>query len=172
MIFGNPSDFAIEAESDAALNSPKSTAWGHMRIWCQGEPVGDFTQTHCGLSGAQQSIANLAAEIDTLWNEALDGLGDQAIWDSLYSALYVDHGQADEQIAQDADAWSKFIFLTNWGEMFDQFNGFIFCRDSHKVRLLIQFQNIAGAPVKTFEVSRLGFLEAAIGFEKWCKTQC
>ena len=44
MIFGNPEDFAIEAESDATDTSPAGTVWGHMRIWCRGVSFGDFKE--------------------------------------------------------------------------------------------------------------------------------
>jgi hypothetical protein len=86
-------------------------------------------------------------------------------------ALYVDYGQSDAQIEHDAATWSKFNFLTNWDEMFNQFKGFIFCRNSDEIRILLQKQDGAGEPVKAFQVSRSGFVDAVTGFDNWCNGQ-
>ena len=79
-MFGDPEDFAIAAESDATAASPASTVWGHMRIWCRGVSFGDFTERHCGLSGAHQELVRLSATLDTLKSREFSNLGDSGAW--------------------------------------------------------------------------------------------
>jgi hypothetical protein len=138
MTFGDPSDFAVEAESDGTPASPRGTVWGHMRVWCCGRAVGRFEEPHCGLSGAQLELSEIADRLDLLVSPALSKLTDESAWNFLDTALYVDDVRSDEDVELDAEAWGRHSFLTNSSEAFDGYKGFIFRRDPDSLRILIK----------------------------------
>jgi hypothetical protein len=163
MIFGDPADFAIEAEPDTMPTS--SIVWGHMRVWCCGKAFGNFHESDCGLSGAQVRLSELANALGALTSPLLAGLDDQSAWDFLDGALYLDEDRSDEEVQLDADAWSRHNFLTNSSEAFDGFKSFIYMRDRETLRILVRRSDeILGAHT----VTAAGFVTAANQFEQWC----
>jgi hypothetical protein len=166
MTFGDPSDFAVEVESDATPTSPRGTVWGRMRIWCCGRAVGRFEEAHCGLSGAQLELSEIADRLDLLMSPALSELTDEAAWHFLDTALYIDDDRPDENVELDSDAWSHHSFLTNSSEAFDGYKGFVFGRDSHSLRILIKG---ADDVLLAFTVTTAGYVSAARDFERWCR---
>jgi len=165
MTFGDPSDFAVEAESDATLASPRGTVWGHMRVWCCGRSIGRFDELHCGLSGAQLELSRIADRLDALVSPMLSGLNDESVWKFLDTALYVDDERSDADVKLDADAWSRHSFLTNSSEAFDGYKGFIFLRDPESLRMLVRDPD---DHLLAFTVTAAGYTSAVRGFERWC----
>lgn len=94
MRFGDPADFAIEADVEPHLRPP-SAVWGHMCVWCQGVVLGDITDLHCGLYGAYSSFRWLASNLNELWAPELVGLDDVAVWNFLDGLLYGYHGDVE-----------------------------------------------------------------------------
>ena len=166
MTFGNPSDFALEAESDATPRSPPGTVWGHMRAWCCGRAIGRFDELHCGLSGVQRELSRIADRLNLLVSPLLSGLSDESAWEFLDTALYIDDGRPDEDVELDADAWSRHSFLTNSSEAFDGYKGFIFRRDSESLRILVRDSDNL---LLAFTVTSAGYVSAVRDFERWCK---
>jgi hypothetical protein len=165
MVFGNPQDFAIEAVSDAGPASPIGTVWGHMRLWCRGLSIGDFDERHSGLSHAQASLTELCGALDALESASLSLLDDQAAWEFLERKLYVDDARSDAQVAGDATWWRRFAFLTNWGEPFDGYAGFIFRQSPASLRIVARCPD---NEMVGLTVTVSAFREAVEAFEHWC----
>jgi hypothetical protein len=143
MIFGDPSDFAIEAMIESDLTVP-SAVWGRMRIWCQEETIGDYNEPFCALYPAYLGFNDLQQTISTLrWN-GIEEMTNAEIWNFLDGLLYGYQGDVEiqddrplEQMQKDATEYGKFNFLTNWGEQFDQGGkSFIVCKDGRKITIL------------------------------------
>jgi hypothetical protein len=127
--FGDAAHFAIEVGTDATDASPRGVVWGHMRVWLAGTPIGRFEEKHCGLSGPLHDLENLASHLDSLWDNHLSGLNDRDIHSYLYRALYSDDPtKSNYDVKLASDTFSRFIFLTNSSECFNEYNGFMFRR--------------------------------------------
>lgn len=164
-MFGNPEDFAIEAESDATDASPASTAWGHMRIWYRGVAFGDFEERHCGLSGAHQEPVRLSATLHKLISVEFAGLDGSGVWHFLDQKLYRDDERTLSEVDRDAQEYSRFNFLTNWGESFDHYKGFVFCRDDGVHFVVLE---PGEHEPRCAQVSPDGFRSAIASFDAWC----
>ena len=143
MLFGRTHEFAIEAMSEPDLPRP-SAVWGRMRIWCQGHPIGNYSDRHCALYPAYSAFQELARNLGTLWMQEFEGLSDAQLWNRLDEILYGYHGDVEvhddrtvEECREDWNTYGRFNFLTNWGEQFDD-NGksFIFRTDGDTVKVL------------------------------------
>lgn len=121
MLFGNPADFAIEAEVEPDLALP-SPVLGRLRVWCRQTPLGNFDEAPCNLSPAFVGFQWRLGNLDSLWADDFLGLDDMAAWKFLDAVLYGYDGTApieDRRTAQQIQAdwltWRRFNFLTNWG---------------------------------------------------------
>lgn len=181
MIFGDRDDFAIEAGTEPHLKPP-SAVWGHMRIWCCGVPLGDIEELHCALYGAYCEFCDLLSpvhgemKIDRLWAEELIGLDGVAAWNHLDGLLYGYHGDVElpddrtvEECQRDWVMWGRFSFLTNTGEQFDGYKAFIMRPPGCPVRILSR--RLPEGMGRSVEVSRDGFIAAAMAFTKWFEAQ-
>jgi hypothetical protein len=178
MLFGDPSDFAIEADVEPDLRPP-SSVWGHMCVWCRGCALGRIEERHCALYPSHLAFEWLVTHLDELWAPELAVFDDGGIWKFLDSLLYGYHDQLalDEhdrrtlsEMQQDSAEFSRFNFLTNWGEQFDGgYKSFIFRPPSEQVRILSRaFPANLGPCV---QVTPEGFVTAATGFVEWFREQ-
>ena len=126
MIFGNPTDFAIEAYHEPA--SPKFLGFGRMCIHVQGAVLGDLGEDHCSLFDAVGRFRELANNIETQWDKRFSDLSDTEVFGDLDSALFQDHGQPIEKMKAHWSVLGKYVFLTNSGEQFDDSKTFIIMR--------------------------------------------
>jgi hypothetical protein len=165
MIFGNPADFAIEAEDDGLPTDLKGILAGHMRIWCNNSSIGDFGEKQSCLWHSQQALAKIAADLSAITNPELWNLGDEDLWDRFDQALYIDVGQSKEEMENDCAAWGAHDFLTNWGEMFNGNKGMIYCLSDGRIRVLVQHRD---ASIRNYIVTEKGFKDAIAGFSQWC----
>lgn len=85
MLFGHKEDFAIEAMVEPDL-IPPSSVWGRMCIWCEGTPLGDYLEEHCGLPSGH--LEELARDLPTLWHKDFEGMSDANIFRYLDALLY------------------------------------------------------------------------------------
>jgi hypothetical protein len=174
-VFGDRSDFAIEAGVEPDLNPP-SAVWGHMCVWCRGMPLGDIDERHCCLNHARTSFRWKARHLDELWAPELVGLDDLATCNFLDGLLYGYHGDVElrddptvEMCRANGTAWYHFDFLTNWGEQFDGCKAFILCPPGGPVRILSR-RFPAGMGYRV-DVSQSAFKEASLGFVQWYEEQ-
>ncbi|WP_028605802.1 hypothetical protein [Ottowia thiooxydans] len=143
MFFGVKEAFAIETMSEPALQAP-SAVWGRMRIWCEGERIGDYDEGFCALYPSYCGFKQLASSLSHLWCTELNGLTDIQLWNHLDGLLYGYHGDVElqddrtlEQCERDAEKWGGYNFLTNWGEQFDiGGKSFIVCKPGDVVCVL------------------------------------
>lgn len=143
MLLGTKEVFAVEVMSEPELQAP-SAVWGRMRVWCQGESIGDFEEPVCALYPAYCGFKHLASTLPNLWSPELEGLSDVALCNHFDGLLYGHHGdiplQDDrtlEQCEQDSIKWGGYNFLTNWGEQFDSAGkSFILCKPDGDVCIL------------------------------------
>jgi hypothetical protein len=143
MLFGNKATFAIEAVIEPGLQPP-STSWGRMRIWCADVSIGNIEEEHCGLDNAFDEFRSLVTKLDGLWSDEFEGMTDLELWNLLDGLLFGYHGDVEidddrtlEQMDADSSKYGKFVFLTNWGEPFD--NGgksFLFHHPEGRVKIL------------------------------------
>jgi hypothetical protein len=134
MLFGEPSDFAIEAYHEPS--SPRWTGFGRMAITIQGVRLGDIREDHCSLFHAVDRFRELYPAIENLWDEAFGDLSDAEIFNVIDEARYT--GEPDEG----RSCYLQFDFLTNTGEQFDSCKTFIVCRPGGTVHVLyLQLQD-------------------------------
>jgi hypothetical protein len=163
MLFGRREDFAIEIEVERNL-SPPSQVWGRMCAWCRGEALGRIDERHCLLASGVWPLVWLRDHLDRLWDERLEGLEDVAAFRLLDALLYGDDARTLEEIQADADRFNKFDFLTNWGEQFDHWKGFILCPAGSDLQ--IAYRRPDGS-LGSATVTRGGFVDAVNGVERW-----
>jgi hypothetical protein len=175
-MFGDPSDFAIEAGVEPDLVAP-SSVWGHMRIWCGGFPLGDIEDRHCALYPSYLALRWRRDHLEELWEQELDGLDDLATWNFLDGALYGYHGDVEivddrslDDLRRDSQRLGKFNFLTNWGEQFDGgYKSFLVCPPGMPCRVFCRaFPPSVGLGVN---VSRVAFERASKAFAEWFELQ-
>jgi hypothetical protein len=178
MLFGDPSDFAIEADVEPDLRPP-SAVWGCMCVWCRGNALGRLEERYCALYHSHCSFEWVAAHLDELWTPELAAFGDDGKWNFLHGLLYGYHGDIDlgehdrrtlAEMRLDWAEYGRFDFLTNWGEQFDGgFASFLFRPPGQDVCILSRaFPPNVGLCVR---VTPGGFVAAATGFVEWFREQ-
>lgn len=177
MLFGNRNDFAIEAGVEPELQPP-SAVWGHMCVWCRGHALGRLEERGCALYHSRCSFEWVTAHLDELWTPELAAFDDDGKWNFLHGLLYGYHGEIDlgehdrrtgAEIRADSAEYSRFDFLTNWGEQFDGFQSFIFRPPGGQVHILSRaFPTDMGLCVR---VTPEGFVTAVTGFVGWFREQ-
>ncbi|HEY2787299.1 MAG TPA: hypothetical protein VGJ05_20235 [Fimbriiglobus sp.] len=170
-VFGDRTDFAIEAGVEPALHTA-GIVWGHMCVWCHGVPLGKLNESYCGLYHAYSEFAWLADNLGTLWADELAGLDDVAVWNFLDGLLYGYHGEVEvpdartlEECERDAVRWGRFNFLTNWGEQFDGFKSFLLCPPGDTARIFSR--RLPANFGRGVSVSRVGFETSSAEFARW-----
>jgi hypothetical protein len=134
MIFGEPTDFAIEA-----YHEPYGAAYGgfgRMCIHVQGVCLGNIRENHCSLFHATNRFRETHANLEKLWDESFTGLSDAGIFAVLDEELYVGEGESGGW-----ERYGRFNFLTNTGEQFDDSKTFIVCRPNGRVHILYRLRD-------------------------------
>ncbi|AMP39295.1 hypothetical protein CJO78_17350 (plasmid) [Ralstonia solanacearum] len=173
MLFGNPQQFAIEAMLEPGIQPP-SSVWGRMRVWCQGVPLGDFSEPCCGLGQAYGGFKDMVHVLPTLWRREFEDLSDLELADKLDVLLYGHRGDVEveddrplEACRRDWDDYAKHGFLTNWGEQFDRTGkAFLFSKHASSVTILARVQGTS-TEIMRLETTRDAFCTAALEFADW-----
>jgi len=147
MIFGNPTEFAIEVYHEPS--GPNWGGYGRMAVELGNMRLGDIRENHCSLFHATNRLRELLHVIETLWDDSFAGLSHIEIFNLLNNTLYL--GEPDS-----VEAHSRFDFLTNTGEMFDNYKSFIVCSPECSVHVLYQKPSdeigAASCSVQTFSL--------------------
>lgn len=159
MIFGQQSDFAIEAYHEPS--GPRWGGCGRMAIDIQGVRFGDIRENHCSLFHATDQFRGLCRSIETLWDESFANLSDAEIFAAVDHALYI----SDEC---DAERYGRFDFLTNTGEQFDDAKTFIICRPDGRVHILYQLRDDT---IGSASCSVESFRRVAAAYVQWFDEQ-
>lgn len=174
MLFGHKEDFAIEAMVEPDL-IPPSSVWGRMRIWCEGTPLGDYSEQHSGLPSGH--LEELSRDLLTLWHKDFEGMSDANIFRYLDALLYgyrdgieIADDRSLLQSTEDAHIFGPFTFLTNWEEMFDQEGkAFILCPDAHRVKIIVQ--SLDQLTYRSLTTSAAAVQMACENFLSWFKEE-
>jgi hypothetical protein len=170
-MFGDRSDFAIEAMTEPHLIAP-SDVWGRMCLHIGSVVLGDITDEHCGLYDAYCGFSKLVGDATRLWEDSFTGLNHRQIHDCVRNAIYGDDDRSMDAILADARRYGRFDFLTNWGEQFDGFASVIVqCDDAtttilHSPHSAFARKRDPGLFVVA-SCSTLGFRDACSAFVKW-----
>ncbi len=160
MIFGQPSDFAIEAYHEPS--GPQWAGFGRMAIDIRDVRLGDIRENHCSLFHAVDRFRQVYSTIETLWDESFSGLSDAEIF------RLIDHARYIGEPTESGPDYSPFDFLTNTGEQFDDAKTFIVCRPDGRVHILYQLRDgtvgSASCPVSSFR-------QIAESFVRWFDEQ-
>lgn len=146
MLFGEPSDFAVEIYHEPS--SPDWIGYGRMCIFIQGIVIGKIEAEHCSLFHAVQRIGEVAESLSSLWDTRFTQHTDEEIFSWLDAVLY--SGEISDDVENN---FHRFDFLTNRGEQFDDSKTFVLCFPADVVRILIfkdQKFSLASCQVKTF----------------------
>jgi hypothetical protein len=160
MIFGEPTDFAIEAHHE-----PCGAEWagfGRMAIDIHGVRLGDIHENHCSLFHAVDRFRQIFPRIESLWDESFDELSDAQIYGLIDRARYT-----GEPSDREVD-YSPFDFLRNTGEQFDDAKTFIVCRPGGHVHILYQIRD---GIIGSASCSASSFRKVAEAFVSWFDKQ-
>lgn len=128
MIFGDPTDFAIEAYHEPS--GPHWGGFGRMCLHVQGMVLGDIRENHCSLFHATDRIREVAADVESLWDESFTGLSDMEVFALINREIYTDEG------SENGPRFWGCNFLTGTGEVFDGSKTFIIFRRPDRVHIL------------------------------------
>jgi hypothetical protein len=93
MIFGQKSQFAIEAEP---LGRDGSMCFGHLRFWLQEQPIGDFEDSSDLAASARWGRRFLSASSMRTRGD-LDDHSDDVVYHALYGRFFERGGSAPEE---------------------------------------------------------------------------
>jgi len=172
MLLGNPDDFAIEVMVEPDLKAP-SPVWGRMRVWIGETSLGDFNNPYCALLPPYHRFKSYVEHCDSLWADEFDGLTLEEIYDTVFDAIYGNHQHTLAQIKDDSQRFSRFDFLTTWGESFDGISSVILSPEPDKIAILHRPRS--HHPLKSNFVvascSLSGLVEAATQFVTWFEAE-
>jgi hypothetical protein len=165
MFIGDKSRFAIEYELDETDLPPAEAArWLYGRIcwWARGERIGTYAEheTTGEISGALRFILK---EEGTRFNRELFQMPSEDALMLIVKALYLDDGQSDEQMAEDARKFSRF-YVSPGSDVFDDWRivliegersaKLLWCRQDYgpvqeSILELGEFERVAGDYLKS-----------------------
>lgn len=176
MIFGDKSDFAIQAIIEPHLQAP-SEPWGRLCIWVSGKQIGDFDDPHCGLYDCYVSFQEKCNELSELWTDEFKNLDNIEIWNFLDGTLYGYHGNTEinctrtlEETLNDSKKYSKFDFLTNWGEMFDRDGKSFILKPPNELIKVLNY-DYEQEIVNVYRCTEFSFHRASRDFFNWYSEQ-
>lgn len=163
MLLGVKDDFAIECVHEPDYPNDHGWVFGRMCVWGRGISLGDLTEPACMLNVTEGQFQDCLGRLDELHDEAVDGLPDEAAFEFLDAALYLDDDRTNHQIHADALRYSKFNFLINWGESFDGIKAFMLGSED---RFRILYRLPCGT-MGSVVVTRDGLVNAMMAFLEW-----
>jgi hypothetical protein len=164
MLLGVKEDFAIECFHELDYPNDKEWVFGRMCVWVQGVELGNIREPSCMLNVTEGHIDDCLGQLDKLHDSAVDDLPDVEAFRFLDAALYLDDDRTDQQIHADAIRFSKFDFLTNWGESFDGVKAFLLKKGD---RFRILFRLSSDDTPGSVEVTRESLVSAILAFQRW-----
>ena len=174
MLIGDTNDFAIEAMVEPELKLP-SAVWGRMCIHVGETTLGDFDDHSCALYPAYGHFKWHAKQSSGLWDDKFNDMSPEQIHDTVRHAIYGDGDdeRTMDEIRRDSRRYSKFDFLTNWGEQFDGYSSVIVSPDSDTMMIMHRPHVEHDSPRRlpgdfvVARCSRSGFLSVSRNFEHW-----
>ncbi|MHA4867807.1 hypothetical protein ACXZ1M_08900 [Duganella sp. PWIR1] len=163
--FGNPSAFAFVCQHEPIPNE-RGHVYGRMCIKSNEKVLGDFDEPVCMLNVTASHLEAVISRLPELDTDMFVGQDDLAVWGKIDKYLYLDDERSNEELANDSEQFSKFDFLTNGGESFDDSKSFII-REGSRVRILFVQGN---STVSCMSVHTDLFKETVQAFLEWINT--
>jgi len=171
MIFGKSRQFAIEVIAEPGPELPPvvgACVAGRMRLLIGGMEFGDFNEPCCVLGPICDHLLDLTRQHISAWHRDLQDLTPEQQFYFLDELFYI--GSRDN--AEHAKELKDCNFLTNVGEMFDDYKGFALTPPigGH----LLMLRNIRGnevSPVSSFLVPTAEIRQATNEFATWLRAQ-
>jgi hypothetical protein len=160
--FGNQAQFAIVCAHDPFGDEPRHV-FGRMCIRASDKVLGDFDEPACMLNVTASHLQTILKRLPDLESALFRAQSDALVWDIIDRALYLDDDRSAEEVVADSVRYSRYDFLTNGGESFDNSKSFI-VRDGEHVRLL--FKKDEGT-LESISVDVGEFCSVVRSFLKW-----
>jgi len=132
MVLGNPHVFAIECHHNP-LSNDRHWVFGRVCLRFGAWSLGDVTEPTCMLNVTVHCLELLLGRLSSVFDPAVDGLSPRQAFDFLDHVL--DEDSSLEELESNARRFSKFNFLTNGGEAFDDGKSFVLAIDD-SIRVL------------------------------------
>jgi hypothetical protein len=134
-IIGSNERFAVEYELQP-LDNPEQMHWlpGRICFWIEGKKIGNYEEG-AQLTVALATFSQLLRHQGNVRNERLLELPLVDAYQEIYSALYVDVGQPEEQVDQAWDEYSRFLAIPTGFDVFDRWMAFL-VEDSERGRFM------------------------------------
>lgn len=123
MLFGSKSRFAIEADLDK-VGAEDPFLLGRFCFWVGEKAVGDY-ELGGALSVALASCRNLLRFRENRGDSTLIAMPAADAFIEIYSALFVDNGQPDDQVKRDAEYYTRFVAIPMGFDVFDSWMAFL-----------------------------------------------
>ncbi len=166
MIFGNPSNFAVEALVEPGPEFSSSfggNVAGRMRLLVGGISVGDIDEPSCIPRVFSEHLTELCATSHTLWHPSLSGVPPEMQFQMLDDALFLGGGSPELEGCQET------IFLTNVSEAFDPIKGFVLSPSPDEIVVLLRLGE--GGPLIHRNIPYVEFCNVAAAFAQWVNEQ-
>jgi len=160
--FGNPDQFAIVCAHDPFGSEPHQV-FGRMCIRARDTVLGDFDEPACMLNVTARHLQTTLNRLPQMDSAPFMGQSDALVWDIIDRALYLDDDRSAEEVVADSDRYSRYDFLTNGGESFNNSRSFIVL-DGDRVRLLFKKND---APLESMSVEVEYFCTVIRSFLEW-----
>ncbi len=131
-IFGSKQSFAIEAEIASFYG--ENQALGHIRLWIDGQAVGDLEDI-APLGVPWANFENLLNASDCLSDETLIGESKEALVSKVISASYTDSDRYSDSEFDPDQRYRDLILCPDLGEAFDN-ELVLMLSDEDQVRLV------------------------------------
>lgn len=141
MIVGEASRFAVEFDLDVnSLDEPAEAEWlfGRLRWWCGGAAVGRFES-----DTTLRDLGNEAERVRRYEGQRADrhlmSIPAREAVQTVVDALFVDHGQTDDELVANEAKYRRYI-VRPMVEEFDMWDIFLF-EDDHDGRLIWRYED-------------------------------
>lgn len=166
MIFGNPSDFAVEAVVEPGPEYPPSfglNVGGRMRLIVGGVSVGGISEPSCTPRHLSEHLTELCTTPRKLWHSSLSGATPEKQFQMLDETLFLGGGKPELE-----ECHAK-IFLTNVSEAFDPVKGFVLSPSPDEIVLLLRLEE--GGPLIHHMIAFAEFSGVIAEFAQWVAEQ-
>ena len=166
MLFGNPSNFAVEAVVEPGPEYPPSFGRnfaGRMRLVVGGVSVGDISEPSCIPRQLSEHLTEMCAASRTLWHSSLSGATPEKQFQMLDEALFLGGGKPE------LEECHMTIFLTNVSEAFDPVKGFVLSPSPDEIVLLLRLEE--GGPLIHRKIAYAEFSGVTAAFAHWVTEQ-
>jgi hypothetical protein len=125
IVIGSKEQFAVEYELTPTSDGDQARwLFGRMCFWVRNHMIGNYAEG-CALSVALASLPRLLRNRGNRVDESLLHEPATKAFQRIYSGLYVDSGQSNEQVQSDKMYFSRFVAVDTGFDVFDGWAAFL-----------------------------------------------